>query len=258
MQRDNQIVSHIIGINVLVWIFTFIMENQGVLLNRLGGMQFFQSPYFQPWQILTHMFMHGGPWHIALNMYALYLFGSILERVWGWKRFLFFYISAGLGAALLHQVALEVQCYIEYGSLFAPELSSQAPGSMNWFEWREKLTYLARTGEEAAADKMYQNLPPLFHWWVLGPGISNVVGASGAVMGVVVAFGLLFPNTRLQLLFPPIPIAAKHLVLLVVGLDIALIVFGINDGIAHWAHLGGAATGFLIVKMWSLNRDSFY
>ena len=117
---------------------------------------------------------------------------------------------------------------------------------------------LGKNRRKAAADKMYQNLPPLFDWWVLGPGISYVVGASGAVMGVVVAFGLLFPNTRLRLLFPPIPIAAKYLVLIVIAFDAYFVIQGIDDGVAHWAHLGGAATGFLIVKMWSVNRDSFY
>ena len=222
MQRDNQIVSHIIGVNILVWVFTLFMEGHGIPITNLGGMHYAFSPLFEPWQPLTHMFMHapaildfrGSLWHIGLNMYALYLFGSILERVWGWRRFLFFYMSAGLGAALIHQIATGVEVYMLNDSFYL----SLDP--RNW--------------------------PPA------------VVGASGAVMGVVVAFGLLFPNTRLQLLFPPIPLAAKHLVLLVVATDIALLVFWGNDGIAHWAHLGGAATGFLIVKMWSLNRDSFY
>ena len=214
MQRDNQVVSHIIGINVLVWIFTLVMEGQGIPLNLYGGMFYATSPLFQPWQPLTHMFMHGGFMHIAFNMYALYLFGSILERVWGWRRFLFFYMSAGFGAALIHQIATGVEAYMLFDSIYPTE------------DWRE----------------MY--IP--------------VVGASGAVMGVVVAFGLLFPNTRLQLLFPPIPIAAKYLVLLVIAFDTYFVIQGIDDGIAHWAHLGGAATGFLIVKMWSLNRDAFY
>ena len=92
MQRDNQIVSHIVGINAIVWIFTLVMERQGIPLTLYGGMFYATSPLFQPWQPLTHMFMHGGFMHIAFNMYALYLFGSILERVWGWRRFLFFYL----------------------------------------------------------------------------------------------------------------------------------------------------------------------
>ena len=214
MQRDNQVVSHIIGINALVWIFTLVMEGQGIPLNLYGGMFYAISPLFQPWQPLTHMFMHGGFMHIAFNMYALYLFGSILERVWGWRRFLFFYMSAGFGAALIHQIATGVEAYMLFDSIYPAE------------DWRE--IYIP------------------------------VVGASGAVMGVVVAFGLLFPNTRLQLLFPPIPIAAKYLVLLVIAFDAYFVIQGIDDGIAHWAHLGGAATGFLIVKMWSLNRAAFY
>lgn len=222
MQRDNQIVSHIIGINVLVWIFTFIMENQGVLLNRLGGMFYIHSPLFQPWQPLSHMFMHGGIMHIAFNMYALYLFGSILERVWGWRRFLFFYMSAGLGAALIHQIATGAESYMLFGSIYPPP--------------------------EATCGK----------YWLWPEMCIPVVGASGAVMGIVVAFGLLFPNTRLQLLFPPIPIAAKYLVLIVIAFDAYFVIQGIDDGIAHWAHLGGAFTGFVVVKFWSLNRNNFY
>ena len=219
MHRDNQIVSHIIGINALVWIFTFIMERKGIPLNSLGGMFYAHSPFFQPWQPITHMFMHGGLLHIAFNMYALYLFSSILERVWGWRRFLFFYISAGLGAALIHQIATGVEAYMLFNSIYPP------PEASCW-EWPDMC------------------IP--------------VVGASGAVMGVVVAFGLLFPNTRLQLLFPPIPIAAKYLVLIVIAFDAYFVIQGIDDGIAHWAHLGGAATGFMVVKIWSLNRDTFY
>ena len=219
MHRDNQIVSHIIGINALVWIFTFIMERKGIPLNSLGGMFYAHSRFCQPWQSLTHMFQHGGLLHIAFNMYALYLFGSILERVWGWRRFLFFYISAGLGAALIHQIATGVEAYMLFNSIYPP------PEASCW-EWPDMC------------------IP--------------VVGASGAVMGVVVAFGLLFPNTRLQLLFPPIPIAAKYLVLIVIAFDAYFVIQGIDDGIAHWAHLGGAATGFMVVKIWSLNRDTFY
>ena len=122
------------------------------------------SLFFQPWQPITHMFMHGGLLHIAFNMYALYLFGSILERVWGWRRFLFFYISAGLGAALIHQIATGLEAYMLFNSIYPPPEASCG-------EWPDMC------------------IP--------------VVGASGAVMGVVVAFGLLFPNTRLQLLFSP-------------------------------------------------------
>jgi len=100
--------------------------------------------------------------------------------------------------------------------------------------------------------------PPEASCWEWPDMCIPVVGASGAVMGVVVAFGLLFPNTRLQLLFPPIPIAAKYLVLIVIAFDAYFVIQGIDDGIAHWAHLGGAATGFMVVKIWSLNRDTFY
>ncbi len=158
MQRDNQIVSHIIGINALVWIFTFVMESQGIPLNLYGGMFYATSPFFQPWQPLTHMFMHGGFMHIAFNMYALYLFGSILERVWGWRRFLFFYMSAGLGAALIHQIATGVEAYMLFDSIYPAE------------EWRE----------------MY--IP--------------VVGASGAVMGVVVASDYFFLIPAFNCCFP--------------------------------------------------------
>lgn len=202
------IVKNLIFINVLFFLATAFLFRDSISfegyerygLTAVFGLWPIGHPYFKPYQIFTHMFTHGDIGHIFFNMFGLWMFGRILESIWGAKKFLLFYLVCGIGAAATH---LAVQ-------------------------------YL--TG-----------------------GYSFAVGASGAVMGVLVGFAYLFPNTELMLLFPPIPIKAKWLILILVAFDL----FGgfgrTASGIAHWAHLGGAATGFILVYIWNkTNKKTFY
>jgi membrane associated rhomboid family serine protease len=193
-------VKNLIIINALVFLAQTLLDKQFAITARLALWPF-DSPYFEPYQILTHMFTHGSIGHIFFNLFALWMFGKILENVWGAKRFLIFYLVSGIGAAVAH---LTVQYFMG--------------------------------------------------------GIAPAVGASGAVMGILVAFGYLFPNTELYILFIPFPVKAKWAVIGYVAIDL----FGgianfSGDNIAHFAHLGGALTGFILVLFWNKsNRRRFY
>ncbi len=185
-----------------------------------------ESEHFRPYQIVTHMFTHGGISHILFNMFGLWMFGKILENVWQAKRFLFFYLACGLGAALTH-IAVD---YFHYKDLFA------------------YTDYLTSDGQ---ADLAYQ---------LLQSRIGPTIGASGAVMGIFAAFAYTFPNTELYIMFIPVPVKAKWAVLGLVAIDL----FGgigkfSGDNVAHFAHLGGAVTGFIIVYIWKkTNRRTLY
>ena len=211
VDRFPPIVKNLIVINVLVWIAQLIYDKKDGLtmwLTQKLALFPIDDPDFRPYQIATHMFAHstytaGGSivfFHILFNMFGLYMFGRILENVWGAKRFLIFYLACGVGAAAAH-------------------LAMQ---------------------------------------YIMG-GNSAAVGASGAVMGVFVAFGYLFPNTELMIIPIPIPIKAKWLVLVYIGLDLFGGFGNTGDNVAHFAHLGGALTGFLIVLFWNkTNRKTLY
>jgi len=201
------IVKNLIIINVLFFIATLVFEGQGIDLIKYLGMFPVQSDHFMPHQVVTHMFMHGGWQHILFNMFALWMFGSPLENVWGPKRFLEFYMITGLGAAFLHQA---VTAYEIYSGNYDPSL--------------------------------------------FGP----VVGASGAVFGILTAFGMLYSNSLIYLYFA-IPVKAKYVVS---GLIIYELYRGFannpDDNVAHFAHLGGALIAFIMIKYWQRNRNRFY
>lgn len=208
---------------------------------------FFENAKFQYWQPLTHMFMHGGIAHIAFNMFALYSFGSALEHFWGGKKFLFFYISCGLGAALLHT-------------------------AVNYYLFHDGLNTLLQAGFHKTDIYTLLNEGKIDTRWtdILGTSgmdrfagsfASPAVGASGAIYGLLVAFAFMFPNAELALMFIPVPIKAKYFVpgLLVVDLFLGVSgksIFGGSSGIAHFAHIGGAIVGFLMMWYWKKNQFS--
>ena len=222
------IIKNLIIINVLVWLAQLIIPG----LTDKFGLWPIQSAYFEPYQFATHMFSHATYigdriyfFHILFNMFALWMFGRTLENVWGPKRFLFFYLACGVGAAITH---MTVQ-YFQYQDLY------------------QGIEMLRSQGQSELAMRYERLAVP-------------VVGASGAVMGVMVGFAMLFPNTEL-ILFPiPIPVKAKWLIIGLVALDLF---GGINpragDNVAHFAHLGGAITGFILVMFWNkTNRRTLY
>ena len=187
-------------------------------------------PFFQPWQVVTHMFMHGDLGHIFFNMFALFMFGSQLERVWGPQRFLTYYVVCGLGAFALHELVVGLQFYADYGTFFPAVEQFVSP-----------------------------NASPLQKARVMEIVYGRVVGASGAVFGLLLAFGMLFPNTQLMLLFPPIPIRAKYFVMGYGAIELLLALQNSpGDNVAHFAHLGGMIFGYVLLKRWQQDRGHFY
>lgn len=219
------VVKNIIIINALFFLATMAFQNLDINLKEVLSMWYFDSAKFGGWQVLTHMFMHSGIGHIFFNMLGLYFLGVILERLWGPQRFLFFYISCGLGAALIHMAANAFDVYSMVGSVVASD----------------EVINAARYPDKIFSAYM---IP--------------VLGASGAVYGVFAAFAFLFPNTQLMLLFPPIPIKAKWLILGLAIFDLYSGINGYKTGIAHFAHLGGMLFGFLIVYFWNKKGKNFY
>ena len=234
------VVKNIILINVLMLLVDFAAKSVfGVDLTMVLGLYFPKSEQFMPVQIVTHMFMHGGFWHIFLNMYALYIFGQVLENVWGPKRFFIYYIICGLGAALTHETVIAFQ--------YAHLVQSLNPGSLQTVI--NEGTALFRQSQ-LFTDPDMQKLQLLLN--------TPTVGASGAVFGILLAFGVLFPNTQLMLLFPPIPIKAKYFVLIYGGIELFMAVTQPGSNIAHAAHLGGMLFGYLLLRYWRKTTNTLY
>lgn len=228
LQQTPNVVRNLIIINVLFYIGSMVIGD-GEALRMFAG-TYPGSPFFRPWQVITHMFMHGGLGHIFFNMFALFMFGSQLERLWGPQRFLNYYLISGLGGFFLHEFFIGYQFYLDYGTFFPPEelMLPRGISGLNRVKYLEII-------------------------------YGRVVGASGAVFGLLLAFGMLFPNTRLMLLFPPIPIKAKYFVFGYGAIEL-LLAFqnGGSDNVAHFAHLGGMLFGYLLLKRWQKDRGSFY
>ena len=234
------VVKNLLLINVVLMLANFVFSSQQLNLNTILGAYYWGSENFEPYQIITHMFMHDnrGLMHILFNMFALVMFGSQIERVWGPKRFLTYYLICGLGSYVLHNIVtmVEIQPYLEMLS-------------------NDQLAIYNETGS------VYTNWPEPTHKILFGTENIPLVGASGAIFGLLAAFAWLFPNTELMLLFPPIPIKAKWFVLMYGGLEIYLgyQAFGSQaGGIAHFAHIGGALIGLIMLLIWQKNKTKFY
>ena len=229
-----------------------------------------QSPLFKPWQLVTHMFLHGNFGHILGNMFGLWMFGSVLENLWGSKRFLTFYLVCGLGAALIHLLFLSwefMPMVKDYAAIFqahAEGSSAQADAIINFiyrhnlrFDNTEELVaYLrAHPGNNDITNRMYEEITAFYR--------NNIdtatIGASGAVFGVLAAFVYLFPNTYLYIYFL-IPVKAKWIGILYFGYELfEAIRNSAGDHVARWAHVGGAIVGLLIVITWNkTNKKTFY
>lgn len=233
------VVKNIIIVNVLLLFATFILEKAGISLYKHLGLFFPASENFRLHQIFTHMFMHGGITHIFFNMFALWMFGRVLESVWGPKRFLTFYLITGIGAALLHTLVN----YFEYQSV----LSALSPEQVEYVKEVGGNLYLEGknfTDPNLGKLNMILNTP--------------TVGASGAVFGILLGFGMLFPNTQLMLLFPPIPIKAKYFVIGYGVLELYLGFAQPGSNVAHFAHIGGMLFGFILIKYWNKNTKHFF
>jgi membrane associated rhomboid family serine protease len=232
------VVKNIIILNVLIFLACFALPG---LHEQVAG-HYFASPLFRPWQIFTHMFAHDQKniMHIFFNMYALVLFGTSLERYWGPKRFLFYYLFAGLGAFGLHEFInyLEIQ---KIEAMLNPEQLRAV------YEEGASILQQGKNFSDAGMGSLN---------FALNIGI---VGASGCVFGVLLAFGMLFPNTELMLMFPPIPLKAKWFVIIYGGIELMMALNNApDDNVAHFAHLGGMIFGFILLKYWQKKDGDYY
>ena len=216
MREIPVVTKNLIAINVLMFLALLAFERSGIDLNNLLGLHLFLAPDFRPYQLVTYMFMHGGFTHILFNMYAVWVFGSILERVWGSSRFLLFYIVTGVGAGLVQEL---VQ-YLYY--------------SMNLAQY----TQVNMGGGLIVPMAEYLNL------W-------TTVGASGAVYGILLAFAMTFPNEQLFMIPFPFPIKAKYFVMIFGALELFTgLSNNVGDNVAHFAHLGGMIFGIVLILYW--------
>ncbi len=238
------VVKQLLIINIIFFIGAQLILSSEVASSYFA-LFYFENPMFKAWQPLTHMFMHANIMHIFFNMFALYSFGSALEHFWGGKKFLFFYISCGLGAALLHTLVGYFQIYIPTQTLLEAGISQVDINSFLTSGNYEKIVDLLPM---STIESMYYSFK------------IPAVGASGAVYGLLVAFAFMFPNAQLGLMFIPIPIKAKYFVpgILVIDLILGLrgsSIFGAGStGIAHFAHIGGAITGFIMMWYWKKSQ----
>lgn len=228
------VVKNLLIINVIIFLLkvTGLGNIGGTDMDTLFGLHFFSSPLFKPWQLVTHMFMHGGFAHLALNMLGLFMLAPPLEYKWGSQRFLTFYMLTGVGAALLYTGIHGIEyarLVNEVGAAKLAEVKHNGPEL-----WSQLQNY---TDPAMARINQLFNIP--------------MVGASGAIYGVLLAFGMTFPNVEL-IMFPlPIPIKAKYFVLILGGLALFnSLESNPGDNVAHLAHLGGMVVGFILIRLW--------
>jgi membrane associated rhomboid family serine protease len=234
------VVKNLIIINVVMLLLMYAVKAMtGVDLNAILGLYFPKSDSFRSWQIVTHMFMHGSFIHLFLNMFALWMFGRVLEQVWGPKRFLLYYLVTGLGAAFTFELVQWMQ-YTKVMAALSPE----------------QLQYVYDSGSEVFSQG--KNFSDVQMGKLNGLLNVPVVGASGAVYGVLLAFGVLFPNTQLMLIFPPLPIKAKYLVIGYAAIELYSAITAPGSGIAHSAHLGGMIFGYLLIRYWRKTTNTLY
>ena len=221
MREFPVVTKNLLAINALMFLATWVAETKGVDLKSILGLHLFLAEEFKAWQIVSYMFMHGDLTHLFFNMFALFMFGRVLEQVWGAKRFLIFYIATGIGAGLVQEL---VQYIYFQTSLSMYEGVSLAPGVV-------------------IPMAQYLNL------W-------TTVGASGAIYGILMAFAMTFPNERMFVIPIPFPIKAKYFVLIFGAIEL---LSGLSprmgDNVAHFAHLGGMVFGLLLILYWRKKRD---
>ena len=270
MRQITPTVKHLLIINTIVFLGTFLLGNKELFYGLLA-LYYPLSDYFMPWQVFSHMFMHGGFQHLLFNMLALWMFGTAVERVFGQRKFLIFYISSGLGAVALTFLVYYIQIYPSLSHLkalgfsfeFIKEATSLNIISDGMFQGEilvNKLEPILSSYGYSLSQLNTESFRMLFDLNVQSNG--SMVGASGAIMGVLVAFGMLNPNAELMMLFLPIPIKAKYFIPGIIALDLFSAFTGVSifspNNTAYIAHIGGAVTGFLLMYFWKKNQFDKY
>ena len=227
----TSVTLHLLIINTLLLAASSLFAHRGIDLNDLLGLHYYASDRFHWWQFVTYMFMHGNFSHLFNNMFTLYMFGRLLEMVWGERRYIIYYLVTGVGAGIVQQLAWRY----DMGEMVS-EVLQQNPDST--FTYGE----LIKEGLN-----------------IVGYGRFTVdhlvtVGASGSVFGILLAFGMMFPDARILLLIPPIPMKAKWLVILYGLFELFAGIHGIQTGVAHFAHLGGMLFGFFLIQLWKKDK----
>nr|WP_199157709.1 rhomboid family intramembrane serine protease [Pedobacter sp. ASV2] len=231
------VVKNLLIINILFFAAANLIPKFD--LDNLLAAFYFDSPKFHFWQPISYMFMHGGIAHIFFNMFALYSFGSLLESRWGAKKFIIFYLITGLGALFLQWAVQAFEVHQILGSITNNGKINMETLALGQFDNRTLTLGKATT--------------------LFGIYFGGMVGASGAIFGLLVAFGMLYPNAELLIMFIPVPVKAKYIIPIYILIELSLGVAQIQgDSIAHYAHLGGALIGFILVKLWKDKKDNFY
>lgn len=222
MHNMPTVTRNLLFINTIAFIATFIFGRMGVELDSIFGLHFFLASHFSVYQLFTYMFLHGGFTHLFFNMFALWMFGCVIERVWGSQRFLFYYIVCGVGAGLIQEIAQFVELMVMNPQLSFVDAFNLPDGDANMLNnWR-------------------------------------TIGASGAVYAILLAFGMTFPNERIFIFPLPVPIKAKWFVIFYVAIELFMALGSSNDGVAHTAHLGGMFFGFLLIRYWRKHQLQGY
>ncbi|MBT8324446.1 MAG: rhomboid family intramembrane serine protease [Winogradskyella sp.] len=245
-QGITDAVKHLLIINVLMFIGTMSIGD-GKIFYQWFALYFPKNDAFEPWQIVTHMFMHGDFMHILFNMFALWMFGTAVEQMLDTKKFIIFYLLSGLGAALIQIAFLYFRFNTGLEALTATGLET---------------TEIINVLNEGKYDTRWQAILGSDFELFVRSFSTMMVGASGAIMGVLVAFGMLFPESKLMLIFLPIPIKAKYFIPAIIGLDLFSGLTGQSifspSNTAYMAHVGGAFTGFLLMWFWRKNENNKY
>jgi membrane associated rhomboid family serine protease len=268
-QQLPTVVRNLLIINVLVFLIKQLFESRGITIGQGASLEdvfalhYWQSPKFRWWQMITHMFMHGSISHIFFNMFALWMFGRILENVWGSQRFIIFYFICGLGAAFCHLAVLTYE--------FSPFYHALAQ-----YQQHPNINDFIRMANAYPINETLENLKSFVSNWEMQPDSvaymgrsidflkthmdEATVGASGAIFGLLFAFGYLFPNTELYIYFIPIPVKAKWVIAGYILIELTQgLANSAGDNVAHFAHLGGALFAFILLRIWkSRVRNNFY
>ncbi|MES2386790.1 MAG: rhomboid family intramembrane serine protease [Bacteroidota bacterium] len=257
------VVRNILAVNILVHLIGFVTQSSGVI-TALFGLHHWTSEYFGIWQVVTHMFVHSDLMHIFFNMIGLYMFGPLLEMVWGARRFFIYYMVCGIGGGMIHLAVngYEVRNMQRDAIAYAVEPSPEGLERF-LFKYAKGVIvdknvindYYNNPNSPAIMSASAESLMEITKHRIDTP----MIGASGAIFGILLAFAVLFPNTELMLLFPPIPIQAKYLVGIYTLIELYQgFISTSRDNVAHFAHLGGMLVGFLLIRIWQLQRKRFY